>query len=142
MEFSDGEGRCLGCWVGVEGNGLLPGFRGGGGCHPEKNVLWSGLASRQQGATLALSSQGNWHQILSPIPISHPPMKGCLGPDQDPLPPTSPQEAPKWGNTSPEAGCPPKMLAGAAGPCPWRREGSSPEGSLCAEAAVAPALRG
>lgn len=132
MVLKRAEGRYLGCWVGVEGNGLLPGVSVGRRCHPEENELWSGLASRQQGATLALRSQGNWHRILPAIPSSHPPMEGCLGPGRDPMPPSSPwRPQAKWGNTSPETGCPPthththKMLAGAVGP---GGEGSSPVG--------------
>lgn len=60
------------------------------------------------------------------------------------LPPAPRRPQTKWGNTSPEAGCPPlphKMLAGAAGPCPWRREGSSPAGPPQEEVCVQRPLR-
>lgn len=66
------------------------------------------------------------------------------------LPPAPRRPQTKWGNTSPEAGCPslPPQDAGwgcRALPLEERGQlacGTSPGGSLCAEAAAAPALRG
>lgn len=57
--------------------GKGPLVKGQGGekavCHSEKNGLWSSLASRQQGATLPLSSQGTTAPEL-PFPSpTHPP---------------------------------------------------------------------
>lgn len=97
-------------------------------------MLWSGQAGCQQGATLALSSQGK----MAPHPISHsnlPSTRGVAalsGPDQDPMFPTSPQWAPELGCTPEDAGWGCQALALGA---------TSPDGSLCAEAAVAPGWR-